>query len=126
MKLVCRAKGHPKPKIIWRREDGKPLIVRPTSGEAPFGTPCTFGSYFSKHIQNKIALSNHIIYYLINYAGIKVYEGEELRLRSVKRRQAGAYLCIAKNFVPPAVSKRIQLNINCELLHEGKQMWTFG
>ena len=27
----------------------------------------------------------------------------------------GAYLCIASNDVPPTVSKRITLNVNCEL-----------
>lgn len=26
----------------------------------------------------------------------------------------GAYLCIASNDVPPAVSKRVMLNVNCE------------
>lgn len=26
----------------------------------------------------------------------------------------GAYLCIAKNEVPPAVSKRVNLKVNCE------------
>ena len=26
----------------------------------------------------------------------------------------GAYLCIASNDVPPTVSKRITLNVNCE------------
>lgn len=30
------------------------------------------------------------------------------------RRQMGAYLCIASNDVPPAVSKRITLNVNCK------------
>lgn len=27
-KLVCRARGHPKPRIIWRREDGRDIIAR--------------------------------------------------------------------------------------------------
>ncbi|KAK6643646.1 hypothetical protein RUM43_005156 [Polyplax serrata] len=27
-KLVCKARGHPKPKVIWRREDGGDIIVR--------------------------------------------------------------------------------------------------
>ena len=35
-------------------------------------------------------------------------------MRKVKRGQMGAYLCIASNDVPPAVSKRIILNVNCE------------
>ena len=35
-------------------------------------------------------------------------------MRKIKRGQMGAYLCIASNDVPPAVSKRIILNVNCE------------
>lgn len=27
-KLVCKARGHPKPKVVWRREDGGDIIVR--------------------------------------------------------------------------------------------------
>lgn len=26
--LVCKAAGHPPPRIIWRREDGHPILVR--------------------------------------------------------------------------------------------------
>jgi hypothetical protein len=40
--------------------------------------------------------------------------GERLELTRVDRRQMGAYLCIAKNEVPPAVSKRVNLKVNCE------------
>ena len=42
------------------------------------------------------------------------FRGEVLKMRKVKRGQMGAYLCIASNDVPPAVSKRIILNVNCE------------
>ncbi|XP_033341861.1 lachesin [Megalopta genalis] len=38
--------------------------------------------------------------------------GEKLELTRVDRRQMGAYLCIAKNEVPPAVSKRVYLKVN--------------
>ena len=34
----------------------------------------------------------------------------------VTRSEMGRYMCIAKNGVPPAVSKTIQLNVNCESL----------
>ncbi|CAH1988232.1 unnamed protein product, partial [Acanthoscelides obtectus] len=27
-KLICRARGYPKPRIVWRREDGAQIIVR--------------------------------------------------------------------------------------------------
>ena len=39
-----------------------------------------------------------------------------LNLVKVSRLDMGAYMCIASNGVPPAVSKRIQLGIDCKLL----------
>lgn len=42
------------------------------------------------------------------------FEGELMNFVSVDRRHLGAYLCIAKNDVPPAVSKRVFLNVNCK------------
>lgn len=27
-KLVCKARGYPKPRIVWRREDGGPIVTR--------------------------------------------------------------------------------------------------
>lgn len=27
-KLVCKARGHPKPKVVWRREDAGEIIAR--------------------------------------------------------------------------------------------------
>lgn len=27
-KLICKARGYPKPKITWRREDGREIISR--------------------------------------------------------------------------------------------------
>ncbi|XP_043279155.1 lachesin-like isoform X3 [Venturia canescens] len=45
---------------------------------------------------------------------VQVYNatGERLELTRVDRRQTGAYLCIAKNEVPPAISKRVYLRVN--------------
>ena len=34
----------------------------------------------------------------------------------VRREDMGAYLCIASNDVPPAVSKRVYLMVQCEFL----------
>jgi hypothetical protein len=41
-------------------------------------------------------------------------EGEKLELMKVDRAQSGAYWCIASNDVPPAVSKRVLLHVNCK------------
>lgn len=46
---------------------------------------------------------------------VDTFSGSTLKLLHLDRRQMGAYLCIASNDVPPAVSKRITLNINCKL-----------
>ncbi|CAH0381084.1 unnamed protein product [Bemisia tabaci] len=44
-------------------------------------------------------------------ATVENFSGEALTLVRADRRQMGAYLCIASNDVPPAVSKRITLYV---------------
>lgn len=44
-------------------------------------------------------------------------EGEVLILTKVTRSEMGAYLCIAANGVPPSVSKRMMLHVNCKDLY---------
>lgn len=48
---------------------------------------------------------------------VESYNGSSLRLPRLERRQMGPYLCIAQNDVPPAVSKRVLLNVHCELMN---------
>ncbi|XP_077299466.1 lachesin-like [Arctopsyche grandis] len=43
---------------------------------------------------------------------LDTYNGSLLHFWRLDRRQMGAFLCIASNDVPPAVSKRITLNVN--------------
>lgn len=48
----------------------------------------------------------------------KHVDGERLTLTQVQRSDMGGYLCIASNGIPPSVSKRYDVNVNCEyLLH---------
>lgn len=47
-----------------------------------------------------------------DFEKVESYVGSSLPLRRVDRRQMGAFLCIASNDVPPAVSKRIILLVN--------------
>lgn len=42
-------------------------------------------------------------------------DGEELIFSKISRTDSGAYLCIASNGVPPSVSKRIILDVECML-----------
>ncbi|MPC79913.1 hypothetical protein E2C01_074470 [Portunus trituberculatus] len=48
--------------------------------------------------------------------GVQQVESEELVLKSVTRKDMGAYLCIATNKVPPSISKRIVLDVHLFLL----------
>lgn len=45
-----------------------------------------------------------------------MWRGSTLAVKHARREDAGAYLCIANNGVPPSVSKRVRLNVRCELL----------
>uniref|UniRef100_A0A8W7PR12 Ig-like domain-containing protein n=1 Tax=Anopheles coluzzii TaxID=1518534 RepID=A0A8W7PR12_ANOCL len=78
--IVCKAVGHPTPRVTWKREDGEYMLLRkPQSRE------------------------------LIR---VEAYNGTHLHLPKLERRQMGAYLCIASNDVPPAVSKRVSLSVH--------------
>ena len=43
-------------------------------------------------------------------------DGNSLAIDSVSRRHIGAYFCIASNGVPPSISKRIELRVQCKLI----------
>lgn len=45
---------------------------------------------------------------------VALYDGEQLNLTRITRNEMGAYLCIATNGVPPTVSKRITVDVECE------------
>jgi hypothetical protein len=45
---------------------------------------------------------------------VNVYDGEQLNLTRISRTEMGAYLCIATNGVPPSVSKRIIVDVECK------------
>lgn len=50
----------------------------------------------------------------INQLVLKVIEGERLSLSAVQRSDMGGYLCIASNGIPPSVSKRYDIQVNCK------------
>ncbi|XP_036147545.1 lachesin isoform X3 [Monomorium pharaonis] len=87
VKLTCRARGVPEPRVSWRREDGRNIIIR-----EPFA-----GSALNQ--------KSHVL-------TVTEYIGEELKLTKISRNEMGVYLCIASNGVPPAVSKRIYINVH--------------
>jgi hypothetical protein len=46
---------------------------------------------------------------------VNVVDGEVLHIVRVSRLHMGAYLCIASNGVPPSISKRVALRVQCKL-----------
>lgn len=95
--LTCTAIGLPEPTIEWKREGNLP-IMQSDSDE----------SKLAEHIQEQYALWTAFLF------AVYSVKGPQLIIRNVKRHQMGAYLCIASNGVPPSVSKRIILKVNCE------------
>lgn len=63
-----------------------------------------------------VMFENPTFYFPYFAFSVSSYRGEKLRLKRVQRHQMGAYLCIASNSVPPSVSKRIRLNVNCKYM----------
>ena len=49
--------------------------------------------------------------------------GEQLDLIRVSRTEMGAYLCIAQNGVPPSISKRIILNVECKYYNNIQKLY---
>nr|CAH7758195.1 unnamed protein product [Callosobruchus chinensis]CAH7762996.1 unnamed protein product [Callosobruchus chinensis] len=45
---------------------------------------------------------------------VSVYTQERLSIIRITRSEMGAYLCIATNGVPPSVSKRIIVDVECK------------
>jgi hypothetical protein len=45
---------------------------------------------------------------------VRSYEGETLFLNGIQRTDMGSYLCIASNGIPPPVSKRFVVQVQCE------------
>lgn len=61
--------------------------------------------------------ANSMLMEIIHLLGIS-YNGEVLDLHRVSRSHMGAYLCIASNGVPPSLSKRIMLSVQCKYIFQ--------
>lgn len=63
-------------------------------------------------------LIHYILETLMKYRSVcvivNVVDGEVLHIVKISRLHMGAYLCIASNDVPPRVSQRISLRVQCE------------
>lgn len=52
-----------------------------------------------------------------NPVPVASFDGEHLNLTRISRSEMGVYLCIATNGVPPSVSKRVVVDVECKYLH---------
>ena len=96
--LICKASGVPYPNITWRREDGKPIyrdVQRAAGGRLD---KVYQGEYLDLQVTNAVLCSPLTTDH-----------------QDISREQMGAYLCIASNKIPPSVSKRITLIVECKL-----------
>lgn len=87
VKLRCVATGVPEPNVTWRREGNWPIVLRAGAGG---------GSGNRAHTQR-----------------VEKLDGEYLELNNVTREDMGSYFCIASNGIPPTVSKRYSVLVNC-------------
>ena len=60
-----------------------------------------------------IVVINPIFALFFSFAEKTVF-GSNLEMKSVTREEMGAYMCIARNGVPPATSKIFKLTVNCK------------
>lgn len=127
--LICRAQGVPAPRVIWKREDGRPLIE-----SSPSGTKLMALEQQADMAQPVIKRPGNLNLKLTSSMSrnphpppsgevvggsrmIIAQDGEELTFPKISRTDSAAYLCIASNGVPPSVSKRIILDVECESCH---------
>lgn len=55
---------------------------------------------------------------LLVWFAVNDLETDSLELERISRLHMGAYLCIASNGVPPSVSKRIKVSVDCKFVNE--------
>lgn len=53
-------------------------------------------------------------FYEYFYFAVNVVDGEILSITKVSRLHMAAYLCVASNGVPPSISKRVMLRVQCK------------
>lgn len=54
------------------------------------------------------------IFFFNFYFTVNVVDGEILSITKVSRLHMAAYLCVASNGVPPSISKRVMLRVQCK------------
>jgi hypothetical protein len=119
--LHCQASGQPMPNITWKREDGTNIS---------HGLIFAHNSDWNRHFSATSQLLNDVHADSCRHLNDNNIQQQQKDLpltgsfpkgygrfciASTRRSSMGTYLCIASNGVLPAVSKRIQLVVLCEL-----------
>ena len=121
--LKCRASGSPTPtiKVIiywnkqrnseflmldfslqWKRDDSSRInINKSLNGKKK---SAFLGNQFS---EKELKVSNFLF-------TVIEWDSDTLEITRISRLDMGAYLCIASNSVPPSVSKRIKVSVDCK------------
>lgn len=118
--MPCIAEGSPTPKVSWRRDDNKPIVLGQWSSE--------FRNWFLNKIRtfslNKISIFSPNFF----FADTEV-EGSPLNITRVRRDHFGDYVCTANNGIPPPATHRVRLEVTCklsrfrsEIFHEKKSI----
>ncbi|XP_066940800.1 lachesin-like [Macrobrachium rosenbergii] len=104
--LTCRAKGHPTPTIVWRREDNRDIVLD-TENTDMVGVESGVGISSRRDGGSPSIVGGSSG----SPPSLREVKGEVLELKKVSRLQMGSYLCIASNGVPPSISKRANLRV---------------
>lgn len=102
-------------KIIYKSPDS--WIVSHWSSIDSFTSQYTNEKIFTSIDKNKFMRHQRVYPIKFNATfllAVSVVDGETLTITKVSRLHMGAYLCIASNGVPPSISKRIMLMVQCK------------
>ena len=97
-----------------------PLNCRTEMAKSAYGVGCTMAFIYNFWL---IYYPYKMVWSTLCTAD-STYRGSELVMPSVTRADMGAYMCIARNGVPPATSKIFKLIVNCksQYIYGGKKI----
>ncbi len=90
-KLICKAKGYPKPVITWRKEDDSLIIIKGVHGAKSKGITFRLPIFCSVVAKKNVALFL-MKHELFSVDLVKKYEGEVLSLPKIVRSEMGGEL----------------------------------
>lgn len=114
IKLRCVATGVPEPNVTWKRENNSPIVLR--------GPSALQQQPHHQYQHQRQHQHQHQHQHMLHHAGgsghrrVDRVDGEFLELNNVTREDMGNYLCIATNGIPPTISKRYSVLVNCNYL----------